>query len=87
MAFSNVFRWTREGDGTVCLEHLRFGAHKPVYLFHLGIVSKGVLESAHGHMCQDDCYEARVQLLPEMIEVEWAVRGPRMNEYISYKYE
>ena len=87
MAFSNVFRWTREEDGTVRLDHLRFGAEKPVYLFDLRFVSRRLLQSAHGHTCREDCYAARVQVLPDVIEVEWTIRGPRMNEYISYKYD
>src|SRR5262245_32435189 len=35
LAFRNVYRWSQVGPALVRMEHLRFGAGHPVYLFDL----------------------------------------------------
>ena len=48
LAFTNVYRWTLQTQ-TLRLEHLRFGADNPVYLFDLGIVDESRMESVEPH--------------------------------------
>ena len=48
LAFTNVYRWTLQTQ-TLRLEHLRFGADNPVYLFDLGIVDESRMESVKPH--------------------------------------
>lgn len=49
LSFTNVFRWTRLAD-TIRLEHLRFGADNPVYLFDLAIRDDSRLASVKPHI-------------------------------------
>jgi hypothetical protein len=54
--FSNVFRWSLVGPAVVRLEHLRFGADHPVYLFDLAPRSGAEWASVNPHLCREDCY-------------------------------
>ena len=49
LSFINVFRWTLHPE-TIRLEHLRFGADNPVYLFDLGIVEDSRMASVDPHV-------------------------------------
>ena len=49
LAFTNVYRWTRLSQ-TLRLEHLRFGAENPVYLFDLATVDDSQLASVEPHV-------------------------------------
>ena len=49
IAWANVYRWSLQPP-TLRLEHLRFGADNPVYLFDLGIVSDARMESVDPHV-------------------------------------
>jgi hypothetical protein len=49
LSFSNVYRWTLQPQ-VLRLEHLRFGADNPVYLFDLGIVSDSRMASVDPHV-------------------------------------
>jgi hypothetical protein len=61
MPFRNVFRWTAAPDGgSIRLEHLRFGAESPVFLFDLVPIVEGVLEASEPHVCNEDRYSARM---------------------------
>lgn len=49
-AFTNTFRWTLDRfQHLIMLEHLRFGEHKPVFLFQLAQVDNQTLESIIKH--------------------------------------
>ena len=47
--FSNVFRWTLTGPESIRLEHLRFGADRPVFLFDVAPGSSGEWASVRPH--------------------------------------
>ena len=49
LAFTNSYRWTLL-DQTLRLEHLRFGAGNPVYLFDLGIDQDSRMASVEPHV-------------------------------------
>ena len=49
LSFTNVYRWTRQPT-TLRLEHLRFGADNPVYLFDLGITDDSRMTSVDPHI-------------------------------------
>jgi hypothetical protein len=87
MPFRNVFRWTATLDGDrIRLEHLRFGAESPVFLFDLVPIAQGVLEADQPHACSDDRYSARLVLVAETIQLSWAITGPKKDEAITYLY-
>jgi hypothetical protein len=48
--FSNVFRWTLTGPELIRLEHLRFGADRPVFLFDVAPGSSGEWASVRPHL-------------------------------------
>lgn len=82
---TNVYRWTFETD-VVKLEHLRFGANNPVYLFHLGFVGEQKFVSVCPHACDRDFYEATLTLSETVISLLWIVRGQEKDEKIEYFY-
>jgi len=87
LGFSNSYRWSWDSHGdTLRLEHLRFGENQPVYLFELKAAPEGFLNSKHPHLCQDDCYTARMELSDAEILLTWSVAGPEKNETIEYRY-
>ena len=49
LSFTNVYRWTLLPE-TLRLEHLRFGADNPVYLFDLAIVEDSRMTSVDPHV-------------------------------------
>ena len=79
--FSNVFRWTKNGD-TLRLEHLRFGVGNPVYLFDLAEAVREWL-SVSPHVCSEDCYTARMTVDEGSIVLRWSVKGSRKQEDIE----
>ena len=91
MAFTNTFRWTAGADvddrQLVRLEHLRFGADAPVFLFNLIPLTEELWESARPHQCGEDCYAARLRLAGDVVRADWTVSGPRKKEHIAYAYE
>jgi hypothetical protein len=87
MPFRNVFRWTAAPDGgSIRLEHLRFGAGSPVFLFDLVPVADSVLESDEPHACSDDRYSARLVLVADTIRLNWTITGPKKAESLAYLY-
>ncbi len=84
IAFHNVYRWKLEGNA-IHLEHLRFGADAPVFLFALEAVGPGRLASSCPHVCAEDRYRA-VMELGESLRLCWTVKGPAMAETIDYQY-
>lgn len=85
LAFRNVYRWSRF-EGTVRLEHLRFGEDHPVYLFDLAPDTDMICSSAAPHLCRDDEYTARLELLDSGISLDWKITGPEKDESIIYRY-
>lgn len=85
MNFRNTFRWTRMED-KLRLEHLRFGADNPVFLFDMACDADGTWREIIPHPCRDDCYSAILRLEDETILVRWSVNGPKRNETIDYIY-
>ncbi|OWK45026.1 DUF6314 family protein [Fimbriiglobus ruber] len=86
--FSNVFRWTADPAGHfIRLEHLRFGADQPVYLFDLVPTADHILESADPHVCQADLYAARMEYGASAVYLNWTITGPKKDERISYTYK
>ena len=85
--FSNVYRWTlKEEAGRIALEHLRFGAHYPVYLFDLIPSAPNALESVDAHLCKQDAYFGKARSDAHFIQLHWKVIGPGKNEEIDYLY-
>jgi hypothetical protein len=83
--FRNVFRWSLVGPRSVRLEHLRFGAEHPVYLFDLEAVGSS-WSSVLPHLCREDSYSAELQVQKWGILLCWTVVGPGKQERIEYEY-
>lgn len=85
LAFRNVFRWTAQG-AHLRLEHLRHGPDQPVFLFELAWAGQDAWHTVQAHLCGADTYEARLCCEPGAITVAWAIRGPRKDEALHYRY-
>jgi hypothetical protein len=85
--FSNTLRWTLDlGSGTIALEHLRHGAGKPVFLFHLKPKKESLLSSIDSHLCGADAYFGQVQIGPHFLQLSWKIVGPKKNDRIESLY-
>ena len=84
-SFSNVYRWSIDHK-LIHLEHLRYGEHNPVYLFDLNRIDKFEWQSVSPHVCKKDIYSCLLVLKPEMIQMNWKIKGPKKNEMIFYDY-
>lgn len=82
--FSNTYQWSLNLD-CIRLEHLRFGAKRPVYLFDLVPASATHMVSGAPHVCSEDLYSATLNL-GEKINLKWTVTGPKLDETIEYCY-
>lgn len=85
LRFNNTFRWTKI-EGVLRLEHLRFGAENPVFLFDMALAEDGLWRAVEAHECRDDLYKASLHVQPQQIEVAWSINGPRKQESIRYIY-
>lgn len=86
--FSNTLRWTLDlSSGTIALEHLRRGAAKPVFLFHLKPKKKSLLVSIDSHLCGSDAYFGQIQLGPQYLQLSWKIVGPKKNDRIESLYQ
>ncbi|MDH4572710.1 hypothetical protein CUR86_09765 [Salinicola acroporae] len=81
----NVYRWDLHSD-RVSLSHERRGAANAVSLFDLVASDAETLVSAEVHQCAADAYSARLTLVPDGIDLEWRIVGPRKDEHIAYRY-
>jgi hypothetical protein len=87
IGFSNVFRWTLDYDAKmISLEHLRYGAEHPVFLFHLTPSGKYSLSSVDSHLCEGDTYFGQIHFDHDSIRLNWRVIGPKKNEELDYYY-
>lgn len=85
--FNNVLRWTLDvASGTIGLEHLRHGASKPVFLFHLKPKRKALLASIDSHLCGSDAYFGQIQLGSHFLQLSWKIVGPKKNDRIECLY-
>ncbi len=85
--FSNSLRWTLDlASGMIGLEHLRHGAAKPVFLFHLKPKSEALLASVDSHLCGPDAYFGQVQLGAHFLQLGWKIIGPKKNDRIECLY-
>jgi hypothetical protein len=85
LAFTNTFRWSKQ-DERLRLEHLRYGADNPVFLFDLAHRSGSEWREAEPHQCADDRYSAVLRLDDDRIVLAWTINGPRKDESIEYVY-
>jgi hypothetical protein len=81
-----VYRWTLIEPELIRLEHLRFGPDRPVLLFDLAPDSDEVWISVTPHVCDQDCYTAKLRLDKDTIFLEWTVSGSTKQETIRYEY-
>jgi hypothetical protein len=86
LIFTNTFRWSRHGD-RLRLEHLRYGAGNPVFLFDLEHRHGTEWREAEPHQCADDRYSAVLRLEEDHIVLGWTIVGPRKDESIEYVYQ
>jgi hypothetical protein len=85
--FSNTLRWTLDlSSGTIGLEHLRFGAAKPVFLFHLKAKTESLLASIDSHLCGSDAYFGQLQIKSHFLQLSWRIVGPKKNDRIECLY-
>jgi hypothetical protein len=84
---SNVYRWQfKDSESLVSLEHLRFGAGNPVYLFDLEFVQANRWSSVCPHLCDKDEYHAQLVLEESGIRLEWTIAGVEESTRIAYSY-
>lgn len=87
MSFSNVFRWTLDRHtALISLEHLRYGANSPVFLFHLAPSGSHSLSSVDSHLCSGDSYFGQIHFDQHSLRFYWRIIGPKKNEEINYYY-
>lgn len=85
--FTNHLRWSIDrAAGLIALEHLRYGADRPVFLFHLSPSGPYTLQSIDSHLCLEDCYFGRIEFTSQHIRLLWRILGPRKNEILQYVY-
>ncbi len=83
--FSNLYRWSRVAD-SLRLEHLRFGADRPVFLFDMIEGDDGDWRERSPHVCGEDRYAASLAVRENELHVAWSIHGPRKRESIRYFY-
>jgi hypothetical protein len=84
--FRNVYRWSLLAAALVRLEHLRFGAEHPVWLFDLAPDGPALWLPAGPHLCGADCYRAELRPGDSGLSLTWTITGPRKLERIVYEY-
>ena len=86
LSFTNVFRWTHNRPELIRLEHLRFGLDHPVFLLNVALGADGEWSSVQPHLCERDCYTAKLSLQISGVWLTWIVTGPKKNDRIEYLY-
>ncbi len=86
-SFTNTFRWTLDKRaGLITLEHLRHGAKRPVFLFHLTPVQPSKFESVDAHLFGEDTYLGNITCYPDELVFHWRIIGPEKNDELIYHY-
>jgi len=85
--YRNFFRWTVDSHrGILAVEHLRFGKHHPVFLFHLIPVSNRLLESVATHVNGEETYFGYLENKVHGLKLCCRTISPQKNESITYFY-
>jgi hypothetical protein len=85
--FTNTLRWTLDKTaGMITLEHLRYGAAHPVFLFHLAPTKPFLLESIDAHLCGEDTYLGTLTWSRDRVDFHWRIIGPGKNDELTYQY-
>lgn len=85
--FNKTLRWSIDySAGVISLEHLHYGANRPVFLFHLAPTGSKSLQSIDSHLCLSDCYFGRITFSEKNIQFLWRILGPRKNEVLYHVY-
>lgn len=85
--FRNTFRWSLDAKSSlITLDHLRYGAKRPVFLFHLTAVTSSRLESVGAHLCKEDTYLGNITWNSNQVLFHWKVIGPKKNDELIYDY-
>lgn len=85
LRFTNVYRWTRLED-RVRLEHLRFGARYPIFLFEMAPDAAGIWHALEPHACNLDRYSAVLKPGFDSLDIQWFAYGPTRDETMNYIY-
>lgn len=79
-------RWTRLGERSLRVEHLRRGRDEPVELGVLEPGSSGAWRSARAHVCGEDRYRVRLDVLGAAVQVRWRIQGPGKRGWVRRAY-
>lgn len=82
-----MFRWTLDLNASlITLEHLRYGATRPVLLLNLTPTGVSTLESVDAHFCASDTYLGNISWNSDEIRLHWRVIGTSKNDTLTYQY-
>jgi len=85
--YRNLFRWTVDSHrGIIAVEHLRFGKHHPVFLFHLVPISNRLLESVSTQVNGEETYFGYLENKTHGLKLCCRTISPQKNESITYLY-
>lgn len=85
--YKNYFRWTVDSmRGILAVEHLRFGKHHPVFLFHLVPISDRLLEPVATNANGEETYFGYLENKVHGLKFCTRTISPQKNESITYFY-
>ncbi len=85
-SFKNCMRWSVDCS-RLHLEHLRYGAKKPVFLQTFKVCEKNHLVGQLPHQCHLDTYLGSITWNSSEILLQWKIEGPKKNKILLCKYK
>jgi len=87
LPFTNVLRWRFiSKENLIAVEHLRFGAERPIFLFHLMGIDPFNYKSVMPHECGEDYYSGALQIHEWGMQLSWRIKGPEKKQEIITLY-
>lgn len=82
----NIYKWSVQNNSILKLEHLRFGEKKPIFLVNFYNKKNYLWKSLKPHICEQDIYNAEIDISPTNIKLIWNINTPKHTYTIVSKY-
>ena len=82
----NIYKWSVQNNSILKLEHLRFGEKKPIFLVNFYNEKNYLWKSLKPHICEQDIYNAEIDISPTNIKLIWNINTPKHTYTIVSKY-
>ncbi|MCH9630416.1 MAG: hypothetical protein S4CHLAM37_04150 [Chlamydiia bacterium] len=85
ISFTNRVQFVLK-DSSLFVSHLRYEKHSPKFLVELFSKDTNLLSTKEPHLCNKDCYVAKMSVKDDSLFLGWKILGPSKDQEICLRY-